>query len=102
MSISARANIDDPNFELKVSVSIPPQIIAGVYTSVVEETASISQVRFLVFQGKSGKSPFIGANGNWYSYNDSTFKYEDTGTSASVASDMREVTDLEIEAILQS
>lgn len=32
--------------------------------------------------GKNGKSPFIGTNGNWYVYNDDSGSYYDTGISA--------------------
>lgn len=66
------------------AASHPPVIIDGVWwiwdasagEYVATESTAIGQ------DGRDGRSPYVGSNGHWFAFNDSTLKYEDTGVSA--------------------
>lgn len=68
----------------EASASHQPVIIGGVWwiwdasagEYVATESTAIGQ------DGRDGRSPYVGSNGHWFAFNDSTLEYEDTGVSA--------------------
>lgn len=86
MSIDVAAVLNHADMDLTLDLdsnSIDIEVEAS--SDIPVETASISELRYIIYRGIDGHSPKISENGTWIVYDDETEQWVDTGLEVSTS-----------------
>jgi hypothetical protein len=84
VSIDVAAVLNHADMDLTLDLdSNSVDIEVEASSDIPVETASISELRYIVYRGIDGHSPRISENGTWIVYDDETKQWVDTGIKVS-------------------